>query len=177
MQDVLPFVKATNHSYVSSLSLFAIPNEAHYSFSKFGIVAEDEEVQKNAKTFFEEYVFPISTNAKISMSNWTVDTFSKQEDLFHKISTIPKQPYCCGLTFKKFDTKTDTYEIEMHFSKLNVPDTNLQEYNPMVRLPDLKAWQLWFTKGSIAVYPYITEFIARSKTGYAMNETKPAFHQ
>jgi len=86
-----------------------------------------------------------------------------------------KEPYCCALTFNKFDTETDEYDIEFHYTKDAIPDTNLPAYNPLVRLPDLKSWKLWFDSGSIAVYPYITEFIARSKTGYDFSNTTPEF--
>ena len=143
-QDVLPFVGATNHSYVSSLALFAIPNRAKYTFSKIGVVAKDKKVQDDLIQYFEDYVFPISTNSKLNFTNWTVDAFETQEEFFKVYGKDAKTPYCCGLTFNDFDTETDTYDIEFHFSKLTVPDTNLLEYNPLVRLPDLKSWDLWF---------------------------------
>ena len=88
---------------------------------------------------------------------------------------MDKEPYCCGLTFKKFDTKTDEYDIEFHYTKDVVPDTNLPSYNPLVRLPNLKAWKTWFDSGAIAVYPYITEFIARSKRGSDFGTFIPEF--
>lgn len=67
------------------------------------------------------------------------------------------------MTFNNFNTETDEYDIEFSYTKDAVPDTNLPSYNPLVRLPDLTSWKLWFSSGSVAIYPYITEFIARSK--------------
>lgn len=59
---------------------------------------------------------------------------------------------------------------------MDIPDTNLLDYNPLVRLPALKEWDLWFSKGGASIYPYLMEFIARSKNpDYGMKETKPLF--
>lgn len=79
------------------------------------------------------------------------------------------------MTINEFDTETDNYDIEFHFDKSSVPDTTLPIYNQLVRMPDLKSWDLWFSSGSIAIYPYITEFIARSKAKAAMDDTTPLF--
>ena len=79
------------------------------------------------------------------------------------------------MTFRKFDIENDIYDIEFHYGTKDVPDTNQVAYNPLVRLPDLKSWSLWFDKGTIAVYPYITEFIARSKTTKDFSSPTPQF--
>jgi len=44
-----------------------------------------------------------------------------------------------------------------------IPDTTLPPYNSMVKTPDLPSWDMWANSGTLGLYPYITEFIARSK--------------
>jgi hypothetical protein len=142
-QDVIPYDAGTNHSYVSSMALFTLPTKAKYSFSRFGIVAAtpdkelNERIKKDGKEFFENYVFNISTNKVLNFTDWEVEVFDDRDTLFNNISTTPKEPFCCGITFKEFDLENDKYDIEFHLSKVDVPDTNLLDYNPLIRLPAL----------------------------------------
>lgn len=48
-------------------------------------------------------------------SNWSVSIFDTQDDMFNDFKKYEQQPFCFGLTFKKFDTTNDDYEIEFHF--------------------------------------------------------------
>jgi hypothetical protein len=54
--------------------------------------------------------------------------------------------------------------VEFSFNRDLVPDTNLDDYNVLVRTPDFKSWNQWFDSGAVGLYPYITEFIARAKS-------------
>ena len=72
-------------------------------------------------------------------------------------------PFCFAITFNKFDTVNDDYDIEFSFAKENVPDTNQPAYNTLVKSPDLANYDLWFQEGAPAIYAYITEFVARAK--------------
>jgi hypothetical protein len=57
---------------------------------------------------------------------------------------------------------TQTYDVEFLFGKTEVPDTNQPAFNDLIKAPDFANWDIWFNSGSLAIYPYITEFIARS---------------
>lgn len=93
----------------------------------------------------------------------TVETFDSQDKVFTEVSTLDKQPFAAAIYFKEFDVKANKYDIEFSFPKEASPDTNLAVFNPLLKVPDLSNWGKWFSTGSIAIYPYITEFIARSK--------------
>jgi hypothetical protein len=45
-----------------------------------------------------------------------------------------------------------------------LPNTLIKSYNPLISSPDLDSYGRWFSSGSIELFPYITEFIARYKT-------------
>jgi hypothetical protein len=47
----------------------------------------------------------------------------------------------------------------------------------LIRTPDLDLYSKWFSSGSVELYPFITEFIARIKTNNSVNETKPLYIQ
>jgi hypothetical protein len=147
------------------------------------VVSEDAVVQANALEYFEKYVFE---QAKIpamgpigpyDFTDWSVDVFKTRDELFKKVVSENKSPYAFALTFDEFDTVKDNYKVQFHFSKTDVPDTTLTAYNPLVRMPDLKSWNLWFKSGSVAIMPYITEFIARAKTDHGFGNPMPALYQ
>lgn len=46
-----------------------------------------------------------------------------------------------------------------------------------MKSPDLQSWGMWRNTGSLAVYPYITEFIARAKTGTPFSNPEPLYTQ
>ena len=66
---------------------------------------------------------------------------------------------------------TDTYDVEFMFEKQDLPDTNLEAYNALYKIPDTQAWGKWFKSGAVSLYPYIVEFIAREKMGADANAT------
>lgn len=69
------------------------------------------------------------------------------------------------------------YDVEVSVPSSFSPDTSKPIYNELVRLPDKTSWGSTFGGSSIAVYPYITEFIARKQAGYSMTELLPLFKQ
>lgn len=91
--------------------------------------------------------------------------FSKLEDLTNETANYDKQPYCFGINFKTFDLVNDKYEVEFLFEKMDLPDTNLDSYNPLYKIPDTTSWGKWFSSGAVSLYPYIIEFISRQKMG------------
>lgn len=80
------------------------------------------------------------------------------------------------MTIKEFDTVNDNYEFEFHFSKELLPDTNQPAFNDLVKAPDLLSWGMWKSTGFNALYPYMTEFIARAKTSYPFNVPLPLYN-
>jgi hypothetical protein len=68
-------------------------------------------LQQNLKDYFEQYVFKVNAFP----SNWSVEVFSNQDDAFNDFKKDEKTPYCFGLTFNKFDVKTDEYDVSFHF--------------------------------------------------------------
>ena len=71
------------------------------------------------------------------------------------------------------------YDVEVSVPASFSPDTSKPVYNKLVRLPDEGSWSNTFDGSSIAVYPYITEFIARKHAGtqYSMGALVPLFKQ
>ena len=176
------------HSNVTTLLFQTLPNQEKYSFTQFAIVNEAGDVQcKNAKdgrnisadakAYFEDYVFPITGITNFTNGSWSVALFDDQEVLFDNVRHMDKYPYCCALTFKKFNTTTDEYEIEFSLSKSDAPDTNQVAFSELLRKPDFLDWNLWMSRGGVALYPYITEFITRCKAGAPMETPFPLFLQ
>lgn len=62
-------------------------------------------------------------------NNWTVEAFATQEEGFNDYKKESQTPYCFGITFNKFDLKNDDYDIEFHWSKEQLPDTNKPIFN------------------------------------------------
>lgn len=58
-----------------------------------------------------------------------------------------------------------------------MPDTNQPAYNKLIKAPDLTSWDMYKDTGSLAVYPYITEFIARAKTNTPFTDFAPLYIQ
>lgn len=50
------------------------------------------------------------------------------------------------------------------------PDTNKPIYNELVRLPNLDDWSKTLSGSSAALYPYVTEFIARYQKDKPMDD-------
>jgi ATP-binding cassette subfamily A (ABC1) protein 3 len=53
----------------------------------------------------------------------------------------------------------------------------LDDYNELILAPDISSWDLWFNSGSVSLYMYMTEFIARSITAADMSEKTPLYSQ
>ena len=157
---------------MSSLQGCQRENQGKYYYSKMMGVAEDPALRQNLKDFFESYVFK-----QLNMSNFTMDTFANQDDAWSKYNAVENTPYCAGFTLKTFDTAKDEYEVQFHFDKSKIPDTNLPAYNPLILAPDLLNWGLWFSSGAVSSFPYLTEFIARAKMNHPMTDPEPLFNQ
>jgi hypothetical protein len=99
--------------YASSLQKCYAENKQKYYYSKVAFIAEDEKIRNDGKEFFEKYVF--KTNG--FPSNFTVETFSSQEDAFTEYKKDEKTPYCFGVTITKFDLKNDDFEVSFSFGK------------------------------------------------------------
>jgi hypothetical protein len=56
-----------------------------------------------------------------------------------------------------------------------MPNTLLPSFNSLVKSPDITSWNMWFDSGVTALYPYLTEFIARTKIGSAIDSPIPLF--
>jgi hypothetical protein len=73
-------------------------------------------------------------------------------------------------------------EVEFSFNKGMTPDTNSPPYDSHVMSPEFAAWGEWLLSGT-AVYPYISEFIARYiqmnmlEDLRIMNSTMPLYKQ
>jgi len=155
--------------YFSSLLSCVQDNTADYVLSKMAIISENADVREAARTYFEDYVFDV-TQTKLGLSNFAAETFSKQEEVFDVVRSAAFQPYCFAVYFKKFDLVKDEYEIEFSFDRRLVPDTNAEAYYEYKQSPDLEAWDQWFAEGTVQLYPYITEFIARSKGNLSLSD-------
>jgi hypothetical protein len=68
----------------TGLYKFIPENRAHYNYTKIAIVSDRDDVQKNAKTYFEKYVFkqseyvpiiPSPMDPPLTFDGWTVETF------------------------------------------------------------------------------------------------------
>jgi hypothetical protein len=51
----------------------------------------------------------------------------------------------------------------------------LADFNELVLAPDFTAWGLWFDNGPVALYMYMTEFIARSVSKADMSVKTPLY--
>ena len=79
--------------------------------------------------------------------------------------------------FSEFDSTNDVYEVQLSVPFGVLPQTTLPAYNPLVKSPDFLNWNYWKNSPALPIMPYITEFIARYKSGSSMTETKPLFVQ
>jgi hypothetical protein len=147
-------------------------NKGKYYFSKVAVISADEKVRNDAKTFFDEYVFP-----HVGISNFSADTFSTQDDAFNVVKTANEQPYCFAVNFDTFDLVNNNFKIKYSWNKNSIPDTNLDDYNTLLLAPDLASWGLWFDDGPVSLYIYMTEFIARAKSGSSMSGKEPLYTQ
>ena len=161
-------------TFASSLQKCTKQNKAKYHFSEFAVVAADDTVRQNAIGYFQKYVF---SNLHFP-ANWTATGFATPEELTKAYQGEEQQPFCAGVYFKTFDTATQKFEVQFLFGKQDVPDTNQPAFNDLIKAPDFANWDIWFNSGSLAIYPYITEFIARSIQGdQFVNQTDALFNQ
>jgi hypothetical protein len=160
-----------SHARFTGLYKFIAKNRAKYQYSKVAIVSDRKDVRDNAQKYFEKYVlqdipeqalpplhppqssanpkepkmafgpYIFETDEKVK---WTVETFETRDQLWEAVRKEDKSPYAFALTFGKFEPEKNEYEVQFHFSKTDVPDTTLTAYNPLVKMPDLKSWELWF---------------------------------
>lgn len=74
---------------------------------------------------------------------------------------------------------THEYDVRFLFDKQAIPDTNLAAYDPLVKIPDFSSYELWFgsKSGAAALWPFITEFIARAESGTDMSQETPVLKQ
>jgi hypothetical protein len=100
----------------------------------------------------------------LTINGFEVELFESADDLYAKATDSDTQPYCFGINFKKFQPADHEYDIEVLFDKAALPDTNLDAYDPLVKIPDFNGYGQWFSSGAAALFPYITEFIARQET-------------
>mmetsp|Transcript_270 Transcript_270/g.475 ORF Transcript_270/g.475 Transcript_270/m.475 type:complete len:855 (-) Transcript_270:2340-4904(-) len=63
----------------------------------------------------------------------------------------------------------------MSFNIDQLPDTSQPQFNTLVKTPDVKSWGQWFNSGSVALYPYLSDFIARSKGTKEFTSPLPTF--
>lgn len=134
--DVLPYNKDVGEFgtlYASSLQACTRQNRNKYHYSKAMIISDNGDVRLDFKRYMEDYMFKVAGFP----SNWTVDTFVSQEEAFKEYKSESQTPYCFGITFNKFDLKNDVYDVEFHWSKEQLPDTNLPAYNEQIKAPDL----------------------------------------
>jgi hypothetical protein len=78
---------------------------------------------------------------------------------------------------KTIDTENDIYDIEFSFGAETIPNTLLPSFNPLVKSPDITSWNMWFDSGVAGLYPYLAEFIARTKIGSNINSPNPLYTQ
>lgn len=69
----------------------------------------------------------------------------------------------------------NNFKIQYSWNKNSVPDTNLDDYNELILAPDINSWGLWFDNGGVSLYIYMTEFIARYKTGSEIGAKTPLY--
>jgi hypothetical protein len=119
-----------------------------------------------------DYVFPLT-----GLEGFTVDTYSVQQDAFDVVQNDNDQPYCFAIFFQTFDLTDNNYQIQYSWNKNSIPDTNLDDFNELILAPDINSWGQWFDSGAISLYMYMTEFIARSKTGASMSTPTPLYSQ
>lgn len=171
-------------SYFSTLlSACGYKNRAKYHYSKVAIVADEEqlgpeaeEIGQAAKDYFDSYVLNINQTALGAMEELAMfvpqlqgllgpdmqtESFSSMDKLRNILHTENDQPYCFAVELKKFDVHSYDFEFAFSFDKFDLPDTNLPAYNNLTNAPDIESWNKWFTSGSLTLYPYMTEFVAR----------------
>lgn len=71
--------------------------------------------------------------------------------------------------------ENDLYDIEFSFGGETMPNTLLPSFNDLVKSPDVQSWNMWFDSGVTALYPFLTEFIARKKKGYDLSSMVPLY--
>lgn len=69
----------------------------------------------------------------------------------------------------------DLYDIEFSFGGETMPNTLLPSFNDLVKSPDVASWNMWFDSGVTALYPFLTEFIARKKKGSNLSSFIPLY--
>ena len=136
--DILPVDIASKPPKLlaSTLQTCTQANQNKYYYSKVAVISTDKTVADNLKTYFEKYVlvdmgFP---------SNWTVETYESQDKQFEEYQKYDETPFCFGVTVNKFDTANDDYDIDFHFAKDQLPDTNQPAFNNLIKAPDLMSW-------------------------------------
>lgn len=159
--------------YASSFQGCARVNSNKYWYDKVLVVAEDDQLRERLKTYIEGYMLP----AAGFPPGWSVGAYATQEEGFADYAKDERTPYCFGLTFRKFDPATNDYEIEFHWAKEDVPDTNQPAFNDQIKAPDLLSWDQWKNTGATAVYPYLTEFIARWKNDVPFDQPTALYNQ
>ena len=80
-----------------------------------------------------------------NVTKWDVEIFTDVDVLIKESENNEVMPYCFGINMKKFDLANNDFDIEYMFSRGNLPDTNLDPYNPLYKNPDFAAWDRWFT--------------------------------
>ena len=73
-------------------------------------------------------------------------------------------------------TDANDYEVALRYPAKILPDNTNPPYNSLIKSPDFDSYGKWFSGGAPALYPFITEFIARLNTdGADFTSTDPLF--
>lgn len=151
-------------------------NDDKDHYEKIAVIAPDENVRVHAQKFFEDYVLHQSGLAAASDSlglpQLQIDAFATREEFWQKLKGDARK-HCVAVNFAEVNTETYTYKVEVSVPGANAPNTNKPTYNPLVRLPDETAWTTTLGGGSVALYPFINEFLARYQTGAPMDSPAP----
>lgn len=86
------------------------------------------------------------------------------------LKTQKNYDYCAAVNFEKLDTENFDYKVELSVPGSNTPDTNKPIFNELVRLPNLDDWSKTLSGSSAALYPFVTEFIARYQNNKDMTD-------
>ena len=127
--------------------------------------------------------------------HWDVVEFESIEELFNGVRYNETQEYCFGLNFvtnftqkvKKHEKPQYFLDIQFSYNKGFVVDTNSPPFDEHVMSPDIASWGNWQQPGVTALFPYLTEFMARyvglfinkdieDPEAY-MSSTQPLFYQ
>ena len=170
-------------SWATILRQCAAPNQAKYNYTKLAIVADDENVRKAAGEYFSSAFmansgleFFLTVAGRADDAKDFISTHKDYSEVGDSVTNENDQPYCLAIVFEKFDE--DDYEVALRYPVKSLPDSTNPPYNALIKAPDFSSYDKWFSSGAPALYPYITEFIARYNTdGAVMADPKPSFVQ